>query len=58
MTQAALPVSAAEAVERLRKLRRLLRDLKVTEEYLRQYPGLAEKVALLLESARAAGGER
>jgi hypothetical protein len=56
MTEAT--VNAAEAAERLEKLRRLLRDLKVTEEYLRQYPGLAEKVASLLESAQAAGGAR
>ena len=56
MTEATL--SVAEAAERLQKLRRLLCDLKVTEEYLRQYPGLAEKVASLLESAQPAGGAR
>ncbi len=56
MTESAL--TEAEAAERLRKLQRLLCDLKVTEEYLRQYPGLAEKVASLLESAQAAGGGR
>ncbi len=58
MTLAAVPVSAAEAAERLRKLRRLLLELKVTEEYLRQYPGLAEKLASLMESAQAAGDKR
>ncbi|HYB73930.1 MAG TPA: hypothetical protein VED18_11185 [Candidatus Sulfotelmatobacter sp.] len=42
----------APAGERLRKVRRLLGDLKVTEEYLRQYPALAEKVAALVEEAR------
>jgi len=44
-------VSPAAAAERLQKLRRILADLKVTEEYLRQYPGLAEKVATLMETA-------
>ncbi len=47
--------SRPDAGGRLRKLGRLLRDLKVTEEYLRQYPGLAEKVAALLEETRPAG---
>lgn len=54
MPQAAM--SPAEATERLQKLRRLLAHLKVTEEYLRQYPGLAEKVAALMETA--SGGRR
>lgn len=56
MTEAA--VSPAAAAERLEKLCRLLAGLKVTEEYLRQYPGLAEKLASLLESAQPAAGER
>lgn len=47
--------SPAAAGERLRKVSRLLRDLKVTEEYLRQYPALAEKVAALVEEARPSG---
>ncbi len=45
------------AAERLQKLGRLLRDLKVTEEYLRQYPTLAEKVAALMEEARPSGAQ-
>jgi hypothetical protein len=44
--------SPAAAGERLWKVSRLLKDLKVTEEYLRQYPALAEKVAALLEETR------
>ena len=44
-------VSPADAAERLEKLRRLLAGLKVTEEYLRQYQGLAEKLATLMETA-------
>jgi hypothetical protein len=53
MAEAAL--SPAAAVERLQKLRRLLEGLKVTEEYLRQYPGLAEKLDALM---RTASGDR
>lgn len=49
------PASPASAAERLQKLSLLLRDLKVTEEYLRQYPALAEKVAALMEEAQPAG---
>ena len=44
-------VSPGGAAERLEKLRRLLVGLKVTEEYLRQYPGLAEKLAARMEAA-------
>ncbi len=47
--------SPAAAGERLWKVSRLLRDLKVTEEYLRQYPALAEKVAALVEETRPSG---
>jgi hypothetical protein len=32
----------------LKKVSRILLDLKVTENYLRQYPHLAEKVAAAL----------
>ncbi len=52
-----MPATAAEAAERLQKLSRLLHGLKVTEEYLRQYPGLAEKVAALAEAARSSRGQ-
>ena len=48
---------SAPAAERLQKLSRLLMDLKVTEEYLRQYPALAEKVAALMEEARPSPGQ-
>jgi len=33
------------------KVSRLLRDLKVTENFLRQYPHLAEQVAAALSKA-------
>lgn len=56
LTMAESALSPAEAAERLQKLRRLLAHLKVAEEYLRQYPGLAEKVAALMETA--SGGRR
>lgn len=36
----------------LKKLSRILLDLKVTENYLRQYPQLAEKVAAALEQGK------
>ena len=36
----------------IKKVNRLLRDLKVTENFLRQYPHLAEKVAKTLATAR------
>jgi len=49
------PAGPAAPADRLQKISRLLTDLKVTEEYLRQYPALAEKVAALVEEARAAG---
>ncbi len=48
-----VPAAAADAAERFQKLSRLLHELKVTEEYLRQYPGLAEKLAALAEAARS-----
>ena len=32
----------------LKKVRRILLDLKVTENYMRQYPHLAEKIAAAL----------
>lgn len=35
----------------LKKVRRILLDLKRTENYLRQYPQLAAKVAAALEKA-------
>lgn len=47
--------STPRDAERLQRIARLLADLRVTEEYLRQYPGLAEKVAALLETSSAAG---
>ncbi len=33
------------------KLRRIIRELKAPASFLRQYPGLAAKVALALEKA-------
>jgi hypothetical protein len=36
----------------LRKVSRMLLDLKMTENYLRQYPQLAAKVAQALEKAK------
>jgi hypothetical protein len=36
----------------LKKVNRLLQDLKVTENFLRQYPHLAEKIAAALAKAR------
>jgi len=36
----------------LKKVRRVLLDLKVTENYLRQYPHLAEKLAAALEKRK------
>lgn len=51
------PAGRAAGAERLQKISRLLIDLKVTEEYLRQYPALAEKVAALAEEAGASGGK-
>lgn len=50
-------VTGKASAERLQKLSRLLRDLKVTEEYLRQYPSLAERVAALMEGARPSSGK-
>jgi hypothetical protein len=35
----------------LKRVARILRDLKVTENFLRQYPVLASKVAAALEKA-------
>lgn len=35
----------------VKKVSRLLRDLKVTENFLRQYPHLAEKVAAAIAKA-------
>lgn len=39
----------------LRKVKRILLDLKMTENYLRQYPQLAAKVAEALEKAKGKG---
>ena len=36
----------------VKKVSRLLRDLKVTENFLRQYPHLAEKIAAVLAKAK------
>jgi hypothetical protein len=36
----------------VKKVSRLLQDLKVTENFLRQYPHLAEKVAASLAKAK------
>jgi hypothetical protein len=35
----------------LDKVRRILQDLKATGEFLRQYPGLADKLRAALERA-------
>ena len=35
----------------LDKVRRILEELKATREFLRQYPGLAEKLRAALERA-------
>jgi len=35
----------------LDKVRRVLEDLKATREFLRQYPGLADKLRAALERA-------
>lgn len=40
----------------LRKIRRLLLDLKMTGNYLRQYPQLAAKVAAALGKAEGQKG--
>jgi len=40
----------------LKKVSRILLDLKVTESYLRQYPHLAEKVAAALEKGKGKKG--
>lgn len=40
----------------LKKVRRMLLDLKVTENYLRQYPQLAAKVAAALEKVAGKQG--
>ncbi len=40
----------------LKKVRRILLDLRVTENYLRQYPQLAAKVAAALEKAEGQKG--
>ncbi len=40
----------------LKKVRRILLDLKVTENYLRQYPQLAAKVAAALEKSEGQKG--
>ncbi|HYL79616.1 MAG TPA: hypothetical protein VEU07_02320 [Candidatus Acidoferrum sp.] len=37
----------------IKKVARILRDLKVTQNFLRQYPLLATKVAAALEKAGA-----
>jgi hypothetical protein len=42
----------------LSKIRRILRDLKAPEYFLRQYPGLAAKVTEALENAGERKGER
>ncbi len=40
----------------VKKIRRILRDLKATGNYLRQYPHLAEKVAAALEKDQGRKG--
>lgn len=40
----------------LKKVSRILVDLKVTENYLRQYPHLAQKVAAALEKDKGRKG--
>lgn len=40
----------------LKKVSRILLDLKVTTNYLRQYPQLAEKVAAALEKSQGQKG--
>jgi hypothetical protein len=40
----------------LKKVSRILLDLKVTENYLRQYPHLAEKVAAAREKGKGQKG--
>ena len=40
----------------LKKVSRVLLDLKVTENYLRQYPQLAEKVAAALAKGKGRQG--
>jgi hypothetical protein len=40
----------------LKKVRRILLDLKVTGNYLRQYPHLAEKLATALEEGKGHKG--
>ena len=40
----------------LKKVSRILLDLKVTGNYLRQYPQLAEKVAVALERGKGHKG--
>lgn len=40
----------------LKKVRRNLLDLKMTENFLRQYPQLAAKVAAALEKAKGQTG--
>ena len=40
----------------LKKVSRILLDLKVTESYLRQYPHLAEEVAAALEKGKGKKG--
>ena len=42
----------------LSKIRRILRDLKAPEYFLRQYPGLAAKVTEALEKLGDRKGER
>jgi hypothetical protein len=37
----------------IKKVTRILRDLRVTQNFLRQYPLLATKVAMALERADA-----
>ena len=36
----------------IKKVNRLLQELKVTENFLRQYPHLAEKIAAALAKAK------
>jgi hypothetical protein len=43
-------------VTNLKKVRRNLLNLKMTENYLRQYPQLAAKVAAALEKAKGQQG--
>jgi hypothetical protein len=48
---AAMRATRRAIVADIKKVNRLLQDLKVTENFLRQYPHLAEKIAAALAKA-------